>query len=472
VLKVGQTVTELTDKLIGYTVRAGVNQAVYGKQAGSFGDAFVNSFVTSAAADAAMFIGDNAGVGKPLGEMGSPRHVLAHAAVGCAAAALSGRDCASGAIGGGTSALAGSFLPDPQGQAQKALMAGALTFAGGAVVQAAGYDGATAAQAAQNEALNNRLLHQKEIAAIKQRARQLAGKDGLSAEEWEARLGAQALRQVNWASQDGNWDDTASDYLRELKGFVGALPNAQGKYTVTAFYAIPDQKADTTLYANTFEQNAQFYQNAANSHHGRPAQITTPRQDAQARGKAATLTVGAAAAGVGLLAVGIGPSVVGACLTNPVVCNQIGVTTAEVFSEGGVVAGGVALAGKASALRIPEAVGEVEVANRTTVLGENMLERVIPFAEETGARTLPFGTTAERWATLTPKERWKLNDGALRTRIGEGDNFQYIGRDPYRDPLLRQLFDLTGSEILRLESRGTPYQIIPLSTVEKTIGRR
>ncbi len=75
------------------------------------------------------------------------------------------------------------------------------------------------------------------------------------------------------------------------------------------------------------------------------------------------------------------------------------------------------------------------------------------------------------WAKLTPKQRWELNDGALRTRIGEGDSFQYIGRDPYRNPALRQQFDLTGSELLRLQERGIPYETVSPETVQSILGR-
>lgn len=108
---------------------------------------------------------------------------------------------------------------------------------------------------------------------------------------------------------------------------------------------------------------------------------------------------------------------------------------------------------------------------KTTVLGENMTKRVIPFAEKTNARTLPFGTTADEWAKLSPRQRWKLNDGALRTRIGEGDSFRYIGPDPYRNPALRQQFDLTGSELLRLQDRGIPFQTVAPDAVQSILGR-
>ena len=109
---------------------------------------------------------------------------------------------------------------------------------------------------------------------------------------------------------------------------------------------------------------------------------------------------------------------------------------------------------------ITAAFTRVSLKKGTTVLGENMLQRVIPYAEKTGARTLPFGTTAKEWAKMSAKERWKLNDGALRRRIKEGDSFEYLGRDPGRSPATRKRFDLTGSELLRLEERGIPYETV------------
>ncbi len=112
-----------------------------------------------------------------------------------------------------------------------------------------------------------------------------------------------------------------------------------------------------------------------------------------------------------------------------------------------------------------------KAAKGTTVLGENMMQRVIPYAEKTGGRTLPFGTTKEQWDAMTPQQRWKLNDGSLRARINEGDSFQYIGQDPFRNPLQRQQFDLTGSELLRLNERGIPYQTVSPQAVQSVIGR-
>ncbi len=107
----------------------------------------------------------------------------------------------------------------------------------------------------------------------------------------------------------------------------------------------------------------------------------------------------------------------------------------------------------------------------TTILGENMGQRVMPFAEGTGARHLGFGATADEWAAMTPRQRWKLNDGMLRARINEGDSFRYIGRDADRPPSVRAGFDLTGSELLRLNSRGIPYDIVSPAEVFKILGR-
>lgn len=95
----------------------------------------------------------------------------------------------------------------------------------------------------------------------------------------------------------------------------------------------------------------------------------------------------------------------------------------------------------------------------------------MPFAEATDARTLGFGASADEWAAMTPRQRYKLNDGMLRARINAGDDFRYIGQDPARPPGVRQRFDLTRSELLRLDERGVPYDVVPPDEVLKTIGR-
>ena len=123
------------------------------------------------------------------------------------------------------------------------------------------------------------------------------------------------------------------------------------------------------------------------------------------------------------------------------------------------------------AIELAQGIQVVDRTSNTTILGENMKDRVIPFAEKTGSRTLPWGTTPEKWAKMTSQERWKLNDSLLRTRINEGDRFRYIGIDFARPESIRRQFDLTGSELLRLEERGILYDIISREEVFNVIGR-
>ncbi len=101
-----------------------------------------------------------------------------------------------------------------------------------------------------------------------------------------------------------------------------------------------------------------------------------------------------------------------------------------------------------------------------------MRDRVTPFASRTGNEHIPFGVSAETWNAMTPKERWKLNDGALRQRINAGDKVTYIGRDNTPDPIReanRKRFDLTGSEILRLQDRNVQVNQVPESVVQGTV---
>ncbi len=139
------------------------------------------------------------------------------------------------------------------------------------------------------------------------------------------------------------------------------------------------------------------------------------------------------------------------------------------------VALAMGVAGAASSMSMPAGFAKMPIVasetRSTTVLGENMSDRVIPFANKTDARTLPFGTTAENWDKMTPQERWHLNDGSLRKRIGEGDQFRYIGVDPDRDAARRLKFDLTRSELLRLQERGIPYETVPTEEIRRILGR-
>lgn len=325
-------------------IQAGIHATVAGGIAaatgqGSFGQAFTGSLITSAAAAGANWIGSEFkldGVdANPVG------HAIAHAILGCASGHATNRDCASGAIGGVTSAVLSNFLPtsyevDPltgrptlSATLTNALTAGTATLVGGLVANALGHNGVVGANTAANEIQNNRLLHPKEIDAIRAMASRLAGTEGLSAEQWEARLAAQAMRQVSWAN-DGMEDSQARSMLERMVGQVGPLQDADGRYTVRAFYATPGQKLDDSLYGSTEVTNSEFYRRAlTTSTYGVPSGVRTPEQDAAWRQFAGTLTVGGAAVSLSLVGVGLAPAAVTWILGNPVAAGQMGLISVE-----------------------------------------------------------------------------------------------------------------------------------------------
>ncbi|MGA3974260.1 DUF637 domain-containing protein, partial [Ralstonia nicotianae] len=162
--------------LIMSAANAGVNTIAYG---GSFGRSFLDGLVVNSAAIGAYSIGDALpGLGATGATPGSVvANVAAHGLLGCAAASLSGGDCAGGAAGAMSSAIVAPILRDAQygasgmqtafpntnGTVTNAylnpvfnMVTEALaTLAGGAMAKALGGTAAVGAAAAQNEALNN-----------------------------------------------------------------------------------------------------------------------------------------------------------------------------------------------------------------------------------------------------------------------------------------------------------------------------
>lgn len=140
------------------TIQAGVQTAIQG---GSFLTNLRNSAVSDLAAAAAYGIGNAASVqGSPIA-VGTPGYWLAHAALGCAASAAEGSNCASGAIGGAASSIISPYLVDQAGGAaqltigDRAAITAIAMIAGGAAAGLVGQDTTAAAIAAENEALNN-----------------------------------------------------------------------------------------------------------------------------------------------------------------------------------------------------------------------------------------------------------------------------------------------------------------------------
>ncbi|NUA32238.1 DUF637 domain-containing protein, partial [Cupriavidus basilensis] len=151
--------------LVRSAISAGVNTIAYG---GSFGQAFANGLVRDGAAVGANAIGVTLpGIGA---DGASPGTILAnaasHALLGCAAASLSGGDCAGGAVGGAASAIAAPLIRDKiyadssvqnygDDKIRQAITVGLATLVGGVTGVMLGTDATSAALAAQNESLNN-----------------------------------------------------------------------------------------------------------------------------------------------------------------------------------------------------------------------------------------------------------------------------------------------------------------------------
>lgn len=158
-------------------ISAGVQTIIGG---GSFGNAFKNSLIGAAAAAGAYAIGNVATDSTSMIAQGSPGYVMAHALLGCASASLGGNSCAAGAVGGATSALiapqlinlmqSGDIASQFNGLTtmQTAAVTALSVLVGGGAAAALGLNATVAASAAQNEALNNSILHSTEWAKLRQ----------------------------------------------------------------------------------------------------------------------------------------------------------------------------------------------------------------------------------------------------------------------------------------------------------------
>ena len=140
-------------------LNAAAKGAISQATGGSFKDGAVGSVIGSLAATGAGAIGDTTTA--PL------NNIIAHAALGCAVASASGKDCGAGAVGGAASAtlarvidsaLTNSNLSETT---KKTIIGGGSVAGSMAVAGALGKDVLTAGNAASNEVLNNYLYHYK-----------------------------------------------------------------------------------------------------------------------------------------------------------------------------------------------------------------------------------------------------------------------------------------------------------------------
>jgi filamentous hemagglutinin family protein len=284
--------SRLGDNLLGVVgrglVSASVNSVIYHSD---FGNSFQQSVISDATAVGASAIGMKWGGGTdPF------MQTLAHAGLGAVTAELRGQDAVAGAIGGATESLLDNLVGDtlPKTKEADAFYAAAATLMGGIVASAAGYDGLTAAQTAQNAAVNNRLATTWERSQLREKAKeiaqsQLAGKDATSetlqlAEEYwygllladtnsrvdqtQAAKWAAFLDQIEQTNQPGLMGSVGTErYLQDvamaheivsglaaqniiLTGVSGNPIVADGA-PVVAFQATPEQYADSYLFNTT-----------------------------------------------------------------------------------------------------------------------------------------------------------------------------------------------------------------------------
>ena len=201
--------TAMPDRIKVAALKMSVNTVVDATiGGGDFGDALKSNLISAgvnvAASVAFEQIGDMAAeAGIPEGEI-DIKKVVAHAVASGVASELAGGDFAAGAAAGAAAEVAnGAFSNvegmDPAMQEQIAglIAAGVAAVAGGDAQQMQ-----LSSQIANIATKYNRQLHTKEILAIKEMAQNLSQEKGGSVEEWQKRLGQQALRQAdsNWAS--------------------------------------------------------------------------------------------------------------------------------------------------------------------------------------------------------------------------------------------------------------------------------
>ncbi len=224
-------------------VSAGVNQAIYG---GSFGSAFVHSFLADLGALGAHTIGQ----ALPSGSAGN---ILAHATLGCAAAAAGSKDCASAALGAASAAALNPLLDGltsrEDATLRSAQLAGLSSLTSGVIARAAGANVGEAISAAQNETLNNYLSSSQKSQRLEELARCA---DALC----RARVGAA------WALQDKLQDGGFAAGLGGGLG-LGAYHDAEG--LVEALGALVGQPGQTLAALRAFIDDPEVRERAGDA---------------------------------------------------------------------------------------------------------------------------------------------------------------------------------------------------------------
>ncbi|MDT3487918.1 hypothetical protein [Stenotrophomonas maltophilia] len=223
--------------------------------------------------------------GKAFWADGGNGRALLHGMAGAAMAALGGADALKGAVSAAGAEKAkiaiSEFLESNKGNLSwedyQSLMEVGSAMVGGAL------GGSTGANIAVTGDRFNRQLHISEIDLIQGSAsgfaQRLCGCRNPNREQIDAAeksLSEQAYQQVQFGVE-GQWDQAASDYLRQVS--AGRLlepdPNRPGSGYSPLFYATPGEKADATQYIGSWNLRADFY-----SKKGLDVPSQDPRQSA------------------------------------------------------------------------------------------------------------------------------------------------------------------------------------------------
>ncbi|MBO6818774.1 MAG: DUF637 domain-containing protein [Thalassospira sp.] len=270
-IDVGKT-AEISDQIAYQSIRALTNTVANAAINGTdIGDTLKSNLISAvasiASAQLATKIGDLAGVDQWNLDEGDIRKVVMHAIAGCGVGQLSSQNCAAGAIGAGLQEVLGDSLQnisdDIDTRIQLAGLAGAI-----AVALTGGDADAvnTATFTAQQAATYNRQLHTDEIIAIRQKAKELAGQNGMTEAQWLEVLGTEALRRVDadksyelvGSSPDAEIAQTIAEVFDGMiaqhgASFVDSLGNQIN------FLQKDDQFNNSALYAREITQNRDFY---------------------------------------------------------------------------------------------------------------------------------------------------------------------------------------------------------------------
>ncbi|KAF3997986.1 hemagglutinin repeat-containing protein [Glaciimonas immobilis] len=188
---------------------------------------------------------------------GSPQKIALHGIVGLIEARIGGGSAAAGLAAGMTHEAMVPVLVDylisqgytPGSQDFNDMMNLGATLVGaasGALAGGGARDAGIGANVGVIADQNNRQLHPDEKKWIKGNASRYALKKGISIEQAQQELTAQADRQVQSGSS-GTWDQSAYTFLN--KAGRGLLPLEGTSGTGFMFYATPKQKGNTDMYA-------------------------------------------------------------------------------------------------------------------------------------------------------------------------------------------------------------------------------